>query len=119
MKQIGYYKTEKVGAASDQRPGRKIRAVVHFLHALQHARLGFFADVGVVAEGFGDGNDGDAQVSRNVFEGDSHIRVYHIRRGGEEGSYGVHQKFKSVENCFVFNKKRALTIADGWLLIRG
>jgi hypothetical protein len=58
----------------------------------------------MIAEGFGDGDDRDAQVSRNVFQGDSHIRVYHIRCRAEAGSYGVHQKFKNAQNCFVFNK---------------
>ena len=73
MKQVGHYESEKVGAAGDQRPRRKIRAIVHFLYAFQDARFRFYADVGMIAEGFGDSYDGDAKVSRNVFQGDSHI----------------------------------------------
>jgi len=73
MKQVGHNEAKEVGAPRNQSTRGEVRAVVQFPDTLQDARLGFLADVGMIAEGFGDGDNGDAEVSRNVLQGDSHI----------------------------------------------
>jgi len=67
VKQIGNDKADQVGAAGDKGARGKIGAVVEFLNALQNARLCLLTDVRVIAEGFGDRDDADAEVSGDVF----------------------------------------------------
>jgi len=60
MQKIWNHEAQKIGASRNQRPSGKVRTIVHFLDALQDARLGFFADVGMIAEGLRDGDNRDA-----------------------------------------------------------
>ena len=67
MHQVGDDEADDVGAAGNKSAGRKIWTIVKFLNALQHARLCLLTDVGVIAEGFGDCDNADAEVSGDVF----------------------------------------------------
>jgi hypothetical protein len=67
MQKIGHHETEHAGMPGYQSTRRKVRAVIHFPAALQHTRFRFLTDVGMVAKSFGNGDHGDAQVSRDIF----------------------------------------------------
>jgi hypothetical protein len=99
VKKLWDNETEQIRAASDQGARREVRAVIHFLDALEDAGFGFLTYVGMVAEGFGDGDHGDAEVPRDVFQSDSHRGFYHesgrgSRKGAGEG--GARSEFTGI-----------------------
>ena len=67
VEQIGDDESDHVSAAGDERASGQIRTIVDLLNAFEHACFGLITDIGVIAEGFGDRDNADAEVSSDVF----------------------------------------------------
>jgi hypothetical protein len=77
MQQVGDDETDELGTACDERTGGEVGAVAQLLDTRFDAFAGLEADVGVVAQRFGDGDKRNAQVPRDVLHLDGHMRTIH------------------------------------------
>ena len=75
MDEVGDDEADGVGASAGQAARHHVGLVVQLLHALQHALAGLFADVAVAAQHLGDGDGGDAEIARDVFQPDRHTKL--------------------------------------------
>lgn len=73
MEQIGNNQTYQVAAPGNQTSGRDIGLIIKFFYALEHAFAGFLCDIWMVSQDLGDGYDRKTQISRYVFQADSHV----------------------------------------------
>src|SRR4029077_16453983 len=72
MNQVGNDQADQVCATCEQGPRRRIGLIVEFLHALLHSFASRCADVGTIAQYFGNRDNRHAQVPRNVFHRNRH-----------------------------------------------
>lgn len=75
MHQVRDDQANTVRPARDQRAGGEVGPIVHFLHAFEDAVPGFGTDIGVVAQHFGNCDNGDSQIVRDVLHAGGHGRI--------------------------------------------
>ncbi len=73
MDEVGNDEADGVGLAAGEAAGQHVGLIVQLLHALEHALACFFTDICVAPQHLGDGDDGDPEIARNVFQPDCHI----------------------------------------------